>query len=150
MDVAYDYWRRQCGGRDMPSRDDIRPEALRRCLGWINLIDVGNPPLRFRFRLMGSSIAKVYGGDMTGHDIRDLAPADYATLVELAYAAVVASKQPMLHEIVFFLGSHTFRMQRLTLPLSADGVSVNKLMTVSVLEPELRADCGPRSIKTGV
>lgn len=61
-----DLWREKCAGRGMPARRDILPEDMRFLLGRILVLDVLHDPLRFRFRLVGTSLVEAIGFNPTG------------------------------------------------------------------------------------
>lgn len=144
------YWQERRGVHEMPGRADIRPEDLSRSLGWINLIDVRSQLPAFRFRLVGTAVVQAYGRDVTGRSVRDLSPPDYADLIHTAFAEAVRLRRPVLHELRFSDGWKTHAMQRLTLPLSTDGGSVDMLMTVVSLAPELQCHREPNGLRSGI
>lgn len=129
---AYDYWRRKCAGRAMPSRRDIAPEDMRAFLTHVMLIDVHREPLDFVYRVFGTSIADAHGKEYTGKSARLLEPAGFAELVWQQYLEVVEAKTPRLHAVQRAAGARFEKYQRLTLPLSSDGAIVDKLLAVSI------------------
>jgi hypothetical protein len=122
------YWAGKRAGRTMPSRADICPIELRRNLTSVILVDVVGTPPRFRKRLVGSAIVAKEGYDSTGcwldetvrEDIRDAVLAQHREAVE---------GRGMSCYTISFLGQDRkiYRYQRLLLPLSADGETVNML-----------------------
>src|SRR3546814_15192366 len=52
----YDYWSAGRAGRALPPRAIVDPVAMRPWLGNLSLVEVRHDPLRFRFRLCGSSL----------------------------------------------------------------------------------------------
>ena len=148
--AVHAYWQARRGVHEMPGRADIRPEDLRRSLGWINLIDVRPEPPAFRFRLVGTGVAQAYGRDVTGRSVRELTPPDYAELIHAAFAEAVRLRRPVLHELRFSDGWKTHIMRRLTLPLSSDGSAVDMLMTVASLPPELQHHREPNGLRSGI
>ncbi|MEG6510120.1 PAS domain-containing protein [Methyloligella sp. 2.7D] len=62
----YDYWKRAAGERQMPARADFQPGQVPKLLPNIALIDL-DPGLRdAKFRLAGTALRDVYGGEVTG------------------------------------------------------------------------------------
>jgi hypothetical protein len=129
---AYDYWSRQRGDRTMPSRRDIAPEDMRAFLTHVMLIDVHREPLDFIYRVFGTGIADAHGREYTGKSARLLEPAGFAELVWQQYLEVVEAKAPRLHAVRRDTGARYEKYQRLTLPLSSDGTSVDKLLAISI------------------
>lgn len=66
------FWDRSRRGRAMPGRADFAPADLVEHLGWVILVDVEDPPLRFRFRLIGTGITAALSRDSTGRYLDEL------------------------------------------------------------------------------
>jgi hypothetical protein len=129
---AYDYWRLRKGDRELPSRRDIAPEDMKKYLTNVMLIDVSYEPLDFVYRVFGSGIARAYGKEYTRRSVRALEPPEFSALVWRQYLDAVTEKIPCLHGINFQAEAKSHRYQRLTLPLSSDGLTVDKLLAVSI------------------
>ena len=129
---AYDYWRLKKGDREVPSRKDISPEDMKVYLPNVMLIDVSYKPLDFVYRVFGSGIARAHGKEYTGKSVHQLEPAEFARLVWRQYLDAVHERKPCLHEVMFSSGAKYEKYQRLTLPLSSDGVIIDKLLAVSI------------------
>ena len=54
-------WQSKRVGGKLPSRADIGPFDLRRHLGWVVVIDVERPSIRFKYRLVGTNITEISG-----------------------------------------------------------------------------------------
>lgn len=123
------YWQSKLRGRKAPSREDILPEELGSLLPWVILVEVVGTPPRFRVRLAGTGVVREYGFEVTGKflDDLDMGPARDRSLDD--HRRAVRECRPVW-------GSFDFRKQdgrwvsyeRITLPLSADGESVNMLL----------------------
>jgi hypothetical protein len=131
----HQYWLEKRGDRAMPRRADIDPlhPALRRHLGFVVLTDVLEP-VRFRFRLIGSTLTSIVGRDSTGRYLDEVySPADYEYMI-VAYRWVVVHRAPLRisgnlrHENRSWID-----MESIDMPLSSDGVVVDMIMTRSVL-----------------
>lgn len=128
--AAYGYWLSRRAGRRLPSRADLAPEDMLSFLPRIMLIDVIREPFDLVFRVFGTGVVAAYGRDLTGRSVRDIMPPALGDLAWRQYLEVLAAGRPMAHR-VFFSQSHSFRnYTRLTLPLSADGVTIDKLMAI--------------------
>ncbi|MEO3428032.1 PAS domain-containing protein [Pelagibius sp. CAU 1746] len=74
----------------------IEPFELRRALGYLMLIDVGQGAADFRYALYGTKIAKVAGFDMTGKTVWDIATSSTVqTFFAACYMAVRARPCPV-------------------------------------------------------
>jgi hypothetical protein len=130
------YWREKCAGRAMPARADIDPtdRALRPHLGYIVLTDVLRPPVRFRFRLIGSELTRLVGRDSTGRYMDELyAPEDYTNATE-AYSWVVRHRAPLrILGDLRHANRDWLKMESLDLPISNDQAEVDMILTRSVI-----------------
>ena len=126
---AYEYWCLKKGSRTFPSRKDISPEEMKPYLANVMLIDVLYEPFDFIFRVYGSEIARATGKDHTGKSVHSLEPPEFATLIFEHYREAVEERKPRLHGIIFELHK---KYHRVTLPLSSDGLRIDKLLAVSI------------------
>lgn len=129
-----DYWQRKCGDRLMPARADIDPLDLREQLGWLILTDVVGPPLRFRYRLVGSAITAELGRDSTGKYLDEIYPEAIYKDLAGSFGWVVANRQPL--RVVGNLWPSERRwltFETLDLPLSQNGADVNMILTRAVI-----------------
>jgi hypothetical protein len=65
LTALHAYWTGKCGSRAMPRRVDIDPTEIPSLLPHIFIVEI-HPPLRFRFRLVGSAICERWGGEPHG------------------------------------------------------------------------------------
>ena len=89
------FWKRLRRGRAMPARADFAPDDLLAHLGWVILIDVEDPPPRFRFRLIGSGITEALSRDSTGRYLDELYAADIYDEAVRPYAYVTRRRRPV-------------------------------------------------------
>ena len=108
---------------------DLPPTAL----GNIIIVDVLGGGERFRFRLVGSKVATSSGSDFTGRYVDEALSGWMRDTVQEQYRAVVAQKRPGYAVVAFGRGDgrESVRNRRLALPLSSDGVAVDRLLLVS-------------------
>jgi hypothetical protein len=131
----YDYWRRAApAGGGLPGRKHIDPTEIPTLLEHIWLLDVVGQPTRFRFRLRGGAAQRMGLPGQIG-DFMDQffegGPAD-ERLDDLH--VVVSARQP-----VWFRGeprlkhkSEIAELERLHLPLAADGTTVDMILCLTV------------------
>lgn len=120
----YAYWDAKRGHRRFPARDDIDPLELKFILGSLILIDIEPAPLRFRYRLFGSEIARRQGFDMTGR-YNDQHPwPEFAARVREVYLGVIQSSEPALVRRRGLIGDQPMDHQSLILPLGRDKVEM--------------------------
>ena len=127
-----DYWKEKCAGRAMPSRGDIDPIDLPDLLRSLLLIDIepleGGDP-HFRVRLAGTEIVERYGEDYTGRYLHEIDFGDQRPQILADFAECAATAMPHRGERLFWnTRGVQFRMERLILPLGADGETPDMLM----------------------
>jgi hypothetical protein len=124
------YWLAKKGTRIAPPRSAIQPEEIVPLLPNLALVNVIGDPPRFRFRLFGTALAAAYGQDLTGKffdevDL-DLVSEEIlrgaAEVVRDCCISVVRSRFTKHRD-----GRHV-EYERITLPLSDDGRTVNMLL----------------------
>jgi len=131
--AMYDYWREKCDSRSMPARSDIDPiDMPRRLLPFINLVDVVSDERRYVYRLVGTGDVEIRGQDPTGKSVLEGFFAPCAADALACYDRVVATRAPFLDPEPFFAptGKHVTE-ETIFLPLSDDGVNVDKILVFS-------------------
>jgi hypothetical protein len=130
LNEIHAYWLAKRGQRRMPARQDIEPTEIPRLLRNVMLIDVFHDPVRFRYRLIGTNVADATGENRTGKcfDTMDFFAAN--PIVEEQYATAAATGEPV-HSLEPFYRLDTgtrYDVERLLLPLSSDGVTVDMIL----------------------
>jgi len=125
------YWLARGRGGLLPGRRDIDPLDFPWALGLVCLLDVEREPLRFRYRVDGTIIADRHGEDFTGRTTDEVQPDFYADMLHRHFSEVLQTRQPTLYRIVIRQDGQTKTYLRLALPLADDGVTVDKILTVS-------------------
>src|SRR5437899_10847231 len=67
----FEYWLQKRRGRAMPSRADIKPMEIKPHLGSAMILEALPGLNDFRYRLVGTSVARYLLGDATGRTIRE-------------------------------------------------------------------------------
>lgn len=130
MIALYDYWQEQRRDRRMPSRRDLDPVDLPRQLANLMLIDVEREPLRFRYRLVGTRVVDASDEDRTGAYFDGIAFFATNPIVMEQYSEVLEGGKPLfsLEPFKNFVNGATYQVDRLILPLSTDGETVDMLL----------------------
>lgn len=131
LKAFFDYWQRKRGSRLAPGRGDIDPSEMRRFLPQIYMFDVVEPGPRFRFRLIGTSVASVIG-DLTGQFIEEtlspeVLPRHIEHMVDVTETLAV---RYMVGDLAWQDRPH-IRFHRLLLPLSDDQLRANILLGIA-------------------
>jgi hypothetical protein len=123
------YWLSKRTKARLPPRAAIEPGEVVRLLPNIMLIDVEYSPLRFRFRLVGTHLVRVYGEEYTGRYLDELDLDDHRRAITCDYREAAQCGIAQCDEYAYRMESDRYRhFERLLLPLSADGEIVNMLL----------------------
>jgi hypothetical protein len=125
----YRYWDGRRGSRFAPRRADITPSEIPKLLPYLLLTDI-LPDRRYRYRLIGTEVERVFGTKMTGRFIDELMRGEYLDFINGLYKALIECRAPVYSENLY--ANDTFRTQRLMLPLSEDGETVNMVLSGQV------------------
>lgn len=134
--VLHRYWRKLCpSSRLLPGRQHFDPLQVPRLLPWVWLIDVSRDPLRFRYRLIGTVHVDACGWNQTGLYLDQVHPRFIGSSAYPQFCAVAEREG-----LAFYAGPPTYvikkdyiSIERLILPLAADGEVVDKLLGITVL-----------------
>lgn len=129
--LIYTYWSSKREGREFPSRRDLDPADMVAHLDEIALLDIEDDISRSRFRVYGSGLAARTGKDYTGKTIADVQPTLFSEALQRQFSDVIIGQQPVLHSISIDTGLQEHYFARLSLPLSDDGIKINKVLTAS-------------------
>ncbi|MEK9970373.1 MAG: PAS domain-containing protein, partial [Ferrovibrio sp.] len=115
----------------MPRREDFPAETLRPWLGNIGIVAVerlGDGELRFRVSLSGTQLDSYRGFSITGQYLDDMTACSVQASVR-RYRDCVENGEPvhLLHDNSPNSAIYT-RMGKLLLPLSSDGVTVDRIL----------------------
>jgi hypothetical protein len=142
-----DYWQDLRGPREMPSRRDIAPAAMKARLPHILLADVVEQGWDFRYRLIGGELQRYFHGNPTGKLMSEaLAPFGPDTVRRTieTYAQVVARRTPMrIRGAGSLYAQNAKRFDALLTPLSDDGLRVNMVLGTFLFEWDARAVRAP-------
>ena len=131
--AMYEYWLGKCEGRMMPARSHIDPVDMpRRVLPGINLVDVVSDERRYVYRLVGTGDVEVRGQDPTGKSVLEGFFAPSAEDALACYDRVVSTRAPFLDPEPFVAPDGRYMTEEtIFLPLSDDGINVNKILVFS-------------------
>jgi hypothetical protein len=128
----YRYWLAKLDGRMAPARSDLDPVDFPALLPYMMLVEKVDD--QFRYRLLGSALARQLGRDVTGNVVgSQFVNAPEAIAAKRAvYERVFATAQPVFITVEFKIKSGAIHnVAQLILPLAVNGTSVD--MAVSTL-----------------
>src|SRR3982750_2727030 len=120
------YWAALRHGARLPARRDIRPEAFKRLLPTVSLVDVvRSRPLASRIRLAGTGLYNVFGGEITGRSLAEVYNTAACDYWRSELATVVAERKPAVgvHSLAW-RGAPPLSIVWLRLPLASNGCDV--------------------------
>ena len=124
------YWAAQRHGGRIPARRQIQPDAFKRHLPTISLIDVTPGNERgYRLRLAGTGLYGVYGREITGRSIEDIYSGPAAEYWRHELDKVTLNRQPAVgfHNFAW-RGAPHLSVLWIRLPLSSDGQTVDMIL----------------------
>ncbi|HZB91378.1 MAG TPA: PAS domain-containing protein [Stellaceae bacterium] len=133
---VYAYWRQKRAARRMPQRRQIDPADVPRLLPHLSISEVIDAGQRFRYRLVGTAVARALGRDPTGHCIDDTAGADTGDPVGALHRTVCRERVALFATNALAGRTHVqYRVvRRLLLPLSEDDASVHQILSLAVFQ----------------
>ena len=129
----YDYWTGLRCDRAMPACTDVDPSKIPpEFLPNLMLIDVLRAPLSYRYRLIGAQVVAATGEDRTGQAFENVGFFKANPVVLEQYNCVSRTGRPLhsLEPFTNFATGATYDVDRLLLPLSSDGRTVDMLMVL--------------------
>lgn len=133
LHAVLEYWSAKRAGQPMPSRRQIDPLELGPAiLPHLMLVDV-EPGPRFRYRLFGTAVTQAFGSDPTGQYIDEIMVGRYRDFLLGLYGDLITMKKPVYSTSIYGRRTDTkMWTQRLMLPLSSDGDTVDMALACQV------------------
>ena len=136
LEALYEYWRGKAGNRSMPARGDLDPVLdMPEITPHMWILDVEHDPIGLRYRLVGTQIVANYGTDLTGKRLDEIDLGADRDAILREYAATLESKVPRYsrHQIEISETGRYLVYERLLLPLSDDGETVNMVLAAGFM-----------------
>lgn len=125
----FDYWDEKRGGQPFMLRSQLQPAEITALLPLVFILGVEQAPRRYLIRLMGTEIAARFGGDHTGRYMDELDFGAIKNQVLAGYDRVVDQAEPDWAFTEFDKhGRGLVQAERLALPMSADGSTVDQIL----------------------
>ena len=129
-----DLWMHKRGSRSMPSRADFRPTDMRTHIGSIVIAEALPDNSDFRFKLIGTEVARYFLADGTGKTTREAyAKLDdqFGACVLKNYRDAAAGRVPLHTRLdgIRWSNGFVFDMKAVYLPLSEDGLTASSVLT---------------------
>lgn len=131
--ALYDYWLGQAPAPGkLPGRQHLDPIHIPKLLENVWLVDVIGNPARFRFRLIGGAAHRIGSRAIAGDYVDKSLAEDSEPMRQLRL--VVSSREPVWFRGPVFMphDAQMFSLERIFLPLAADGRTVDMLLCLTV------------------
>ena len=138
------YWLGKCAGRAQPARADIDPTEIPELLPFVMLVDVLEQGRQFRFRLVGTAVAR--GRDPTGRFLHEAAPKGlYGHHINALYAQAFRLALPYYTAFSYDFPSRggPQSIRRLFLPLAEKAGEVNMMLIGQIAESPAEIQYSP-------
>jgi hypothetical protein len=123
------FYSRLSEGRAMPHRSEFRPSTMRWMLGRLYLLDVLDGGADYRFRLFGVFWQAVFGADLTGLRLSQLAFEGGLDKLRADYDTIATTGMPALcPRRVKWPDDTVLEFQRLLLPYADDAGQVSLIL----------------------
>ncbi|MEQ8396351.1 PAS domain-containing protein [Thalassobaculum sp.] len=135
--LAMDAWDRLRGTRAMPAPADIDAVKLPvRLLPHLLLMDLEyQPAFRLRWRLIGTHITSVVDRDMTGRYWDEIYDARAFEALTVGPLWVIEHRRPVrILGTAHYASKDYIRSESVDMPLSSDGLTIDRIMTVTVYD----------------
>ncbi|HYD31068.1 MAG TPA: PAS domain-containing protein [Azospirillaceae bacterium] len=138
LDSLYAFWHQNCPDGGIPMSSDMEPADLRRWLGHMLIMDVVAVKIddaapsekNFRYAYYGRSLAEAFGENRLGQTLERL-PGNQRKILESEYELVRLSGEPMHRVYTADFDGVERTWERLVLPLTGDGESVDKILVAA-------------------
>lgn len=132
LSAVLEIWETKRRDRFAPHPSDLDAFTLpAAALSRIMLVDVEQPGPRFRYRLVGTTIAAAAGKDLTGQYVDEVFPGRSRGSVLERYRTVVERKRPAYAVAEYRLpGGQSVKNAGLVVPLTTEGTEVDRLLLV--------------------
>jgi len=128
--AAWRYWQSKSETLSIPSRSQIDPLEMRQFLSKVLMIDVESER-EFTYRLCGTHVAAINGKDLTGQRASDVNLGASSQQFIEAYQRTIRGREPILFTgHLWWQNREWVGFEQIILPLSTDGIAVDKLMCV--------------------
>jgi hypothetical protein len=130
-----EYWRAIAPADALPGRQHFDPAAVPGLLANLWILDVERAPApRFRYRLVGTSVARAFDKDLTGLRLDRAHPGFERSAIHGYLSEVVEKRLPAwrVGRPKFFALQDFLRVERVYLPAARDGAHVDMIFALTV------------------
>lgn len=130
-----EYWRSVAPEGRLPGRQHLDPTAIPALLANLWIMDVERAEtLRFRYRLIGTNVARAFAKDLTGRYLDEVHPGFESTGIHGFLSEVANTGLPSwrVGRPKFFALRDFLRLERVYLPAARDGKTVDMIFAMTI------------------
>jgi hypothetical protein len=143
----FEYWRDRRSGRTLPSKGSIDPADIKDILPYVMITDVFDPPLRVRYRLVGTEIVNLRGREFTGKWLHEVSwnPL-FESRIRSEYRILIDQRQPVMGiDDLYTADGPCMAYEWAMFPLADDGEHVSHCLAI---EDQREVDRPPLSLRS--
>ncbi len=133
--AVIEYWQSIHPASGLPGRQHLEPLDIPALLPNIWLVDVERTPaLRFRYRLIGTSVGRAFEQEPTGRYLDDAHADAHDGRIRLSVGDVVRDRQPNWRTgppTLWHLQDY-LQLERVFLPMASDGETIDLILALTV------------------
>lgn len=126
----YGFWQRHCPPGGVPLASDMEPADLRQWLDQLLIMDAVPADKDYAYAYYGRSFAAAFGENRIGQTLARL-PEDQRRILRSEYELVRVRREPAHRVYTADFEGVQRTWERLVLPLSSDGATVDKLLVAA-------------------
>lgn len=130
LQSLYALWQHNCPEGGVPLSSDLEPADLRPWLDHLLIMDVVPTGKDFAYAYYGRSFAAAFGENRLGQTLERL-PENQRRILRSEYELVRVRREPVHRVYTADFDGVQRTWERLVLPLSADGTTVDKLLVAA-------------------
>ncbi|MDW3204971.1 MAG: PAS domain-containing protein [Alphaproteobacteria bacterium] len=141
----YRYWDARRGTRRSPARTDIDPLDFHRLLPGVTLLNVvSTDPLDLQYKVVGTREVAFRGRDPTGLTVSEAFHGPSPENALRSYGSVIEQHEPLFRrDTLLSRSGNMVREERIFLPLSADGETVDQILLYASDHKDTAGTFGP-------
>lgn len=128
LEALHALWEAKRRGGNLPARADFDVLELAPWMGNLNLVEVIDGGRDFRYRLHGTRLVELLGMELTGRRLSELPHAMQETIRAEHMQAIEDRRPCWFTRSRFNRDEDHLRVAKLTLPLAADGRTIDMLL----------------------
>ncbi len=126
------YWLEKRGRRDFPAKREIDPHDLVPLLPFLSIAEIHRNPFRVRYRLVGTAVVRLHGGEFTGRWLDELPwPQDAIRRLLADFRKLAEIRSPLFGtDALEWQDGQLWNYEWAFFPLADDGHTINHCLII--------------------